>query len=89
MLANLSERKALTSDEAKNLFQVIRDYSYGLDVLDDYDHERIKVKSTTKKGSYQLNYEEAITLIAQMRQKFDGSGDLPPNKDRAIYRENI
>ena len=40
MLADLSERKALTSDEAKNLFQVIRDYSYGLDILDDYDHGR-------------------------------------------------
>jgi len=33
MLADLSERKALTSDEAKGLFEVIRDYSYGLDVF--------------------------------------------------------
>ena len=55
MLADLSQRKALTSDEAKGLFEVIRDYSYGLDVLDDYDHGRIQIRSATAKESYQLN----------------------------------
>ena len=47
MLVDLSQRKALTSDEATGLFEVIRDYSYGLDVLDDYDHGRIEIKSAT------------------------------------------
>ncbi len=81
MLADLSERKALTSDEAKNLFQVIRDYSYGLDILDDYDHGRITVKSATKKESYRLTYDEAIRLIEQMRQKFVSSGLFGREKD--------
>ncbi len=84
MLADLSERKALTSDEAKNLFQVIRDYSYGLDILDDYDHGRIKVKSSTQKVSYQLNYEEAIKLIRQMHQKFGGGGLFGKEKDESF-----
>jgi len=34
MLADLSQRKSLTSDEAVGLFEVIREYSYGLDVLE-------------------------------------------------------
>ncbi len=60
MLADLSQRKALTSDEAKGLFEAIRDYSYGLDVLDVYDHGRTKIKSATAKECYQLTYEEGV-----------------------------
>lgn len=81
MLADLSERKALTSDEAKGLFKVIRDYSYGLDVLDDYDHGRIQIKSATAKASYQLTYEEGIQLVQQMRKKFGGSSLFGHEKD--------
>ncbi len=81
MLANLSQRKALTSDEATGLFEVLRDYSYGLDVLDDYDHGRIEIKSATAKESYQLSYDEGIRLIQQMRQKFGGSDLFGQEKD--------
>ncbi len=70
MLADLSHRKALSSDEAAGLFEVLKSYSYALDVLDDYDHGRIEIKSATDKESYQLTYELGIKLIAQMKQKF-------------------
>ena len=84
MLADLSQRKALTSDEAKGLFEVIRDYSYGLDVLDDYDHGRIEIKSATAKESYQLTYDEGIRLIQQMRHKFGGSDLFGHEKDQSF-----
>ena len=77
LLAEISQRKALTSDEATGLIEVIRDYSYGLDVLDDYDHGRTQIKSATTKESYQLTYDEGIRLIQQMRQKFGGSEPTP------------
>src|SRR3989339_1377020 len=81
MLADLSSRKSLTSDEAKGLFEVIRDYSYGLDVLDDYDHGRTQIKSATAKEGYQLTYEEGLKVIGQMRQKFGASGLFGNEKD--------
>ncbi len=84
MLANLSHRKALTSDEAAGLFDVIRQYSYGLDVLDDYDHGRVKVKSTTTKESYRLSYDEGIQLVDQMRKKFGGSDLFGHEKDESF-----
>ncbi len=84
MLADLSQRKALTSDEATGLFEVIRDYSYGLDVLDDYDHGRIEIKSATAKESYQLNYDEGMRLVEQMRQKFGGSSLFGHEKDESF-----
>ena len=88
MLADLSERKALTSDEAKGLFEVIRDYSYGLDVLDDYDHGRTQIKSATAKECYQLTYDEGIKVIHQMRQKF-GAGGLFGNEKDASFKSAL
>ncbi len=84
MLVDLSQRKALTSDETTGLFEVLRDYSYGLDVLDDYDHGRIEIKSATAKESYQLSYDEGIRLIKQMRQKFGGSDLFGQEKDASF-----
>lgn len=84
MFANLSQRKALTSDEATGLFEVIRDYSYGLDVLDDYDHGRINIKSSTAKEAYQLNYDQGKRLVEQMRQKFGGSSLFGHEKDESF-----
>ncbi len=84
LLADVSERKALTSDEAKGLFEVIRDYSYGLDVLDDYDHGRTRIKSSTAKECYQLTYEEGLRVIDQMRQKFGVSGLFGNEKDASF-----
>ena len=84
MLADLSERKALTSEEAKSLLHVIRDYSYGLDILDDYDHGRVEIKSATVKESYQLTYEEAVELIAQMKKKFGASALFGHEKDQSF-----
>ena len=84
MLVNLSDRKTLSSEEVKGLFEVIRDYSYGLDVLDDYDHGRIEIKTATTKESYQLTYEEAVQLIEKMGKKFGGSSLFGHEKDHSF-----
>lgn len=84
ILAELGRRKALTGDEAAGLLDVIRDYSYSLDVLDDYDHGRIEVKSATLRESYKLTYEEAIKLIEQMRKKFGSTGLFGQEKDQSF-----
>ncbi len=84
LLADISGRKALTSDESKALFEVIRDYSYGLDVLDDYDHGRTRIKSSTAKACYQLTYDEGLKVIDQMRQKFGASWLFGNEKDASF-----
>ncbi len=81
LLANISARKTLTGDEAKGLFEVIRDYSYGLDILDDYDHGRTQFRSVTSKACYRLTYDESARLIEQMRRKFGGSNLFGNEKD--------
>ncbi|MFH1691811.1 MAG: hypothetical protein ABIC68_04495 [Candidatus Omnitrophota bacterium] len=43
----MKDRKQLEYKEAKGLLEVIRDYSYALGLLDDYDYKRLKVKRTS------------------------------------------
>jgi prophage maintenance system killer protein len=71
----------LTGDEAAGLFEVLKSYSYALDVLDDYDHGRVAIKSSTAKEAYQLTYDEGIRLVKQMRHKFGVSGLFGHEKD--------
>ena len=52
--------------ESQQILEIVQDYSGALDLLDDYDHQRIR----RPKGSistYQLTYEECRRVIDSMR----------------------
>ncbi len=57
-------------DEAKGLLQVISDYSYALELLDAYDHQKIEIGNITDKKSYILSYEEAMKVVNSMKDEF-------------------
>lgn len=80
LLGNVIHLKGV-SDEAKGLIQVITEYYRALDILDDYDHERLSVPKGTKQIKYELTYEEAKTIIATMRKKFGDSPLVGQEKD--------
>lgn len=69
---------------AKALFHVVRDYSYGLSVLDDYDHGRLTLKSSTRKEKYRIGYDDALALIGHMRKQFGSSGLFGREKDESF-----
>jgi hypothetical protein len=41
LVGQVLERYDVTSDQARGLLQVVTDYSSALDLLDDYDHQRV------------------------------------------------
>jgi hypothetical protein len=41
LIAGVVDRRDLTGDEAKALLAVVGQYSFALDLLDDYDHQRL------------------------------------------------
>ena len=43
LIADVAERRSLTGDEATALLRVVADYSRALDLLDDYDHQRVSI----------------------------------------------
>ena len=61
------------SDEAKGIVQIISEYSWALNVLDDFDHQRLAAPKGTKQTKYKLTYDEARNIIEQMKKKFRDS----------------
>ena len=71
----------LSNDETHALFDVVTDYTYALDTLDDYDYQRITVKDTTQKERFHATYENAMDTIHALRNKFGGSSLFGNEKD--------
>ena len=52
------QSKAVESaDETQAIFDVVLDYMYALDTLDNYDYERLTVKETTPEERFHATYE--------------------------------
>lgn len=72
------------SDEAKGIVQIISEYSRALNILDDYDHQRLPLPKGTRKTKYKLTYEEARKIIEQMKIKFKDSSLVGQEKDKSF-----
>jgi len=72
------------SDEAKGIVRIITEYSRALNILDDFDHQRLASPKGTKKSKYKLTYEDARTIIEQMKKKFRDSALVGQEKDKSF-----
>ena len=72
------------SDEAKGIVQIISEYSRALNILDDFDHQRLVSPKGTRKSKYKLTYEEARSIIEQMKRKFRDSALVGQEKDKSF-----
>jgi prophage maintenance system killer protein len=84
VLGNVVRSKDLSSDEASGLLRVITDYTYALDVLDQYDHQILEINETTPKDLFQVTYDEAIKAIKGLHNKFGGSSLFGNEKDESF-----
>ena len=76
------QSKAVESeDETQAIFDVVLDYTYALDTLDNYDYERLTVKETTPEARFHATYENAMQTISALREKFGGSTLFGNEKD--------
>lgn len=72
------------SDEARGIVQIIAEYSKALNILDDFDHQRLTTPKGTKKTKYKLTYDEARAIIEQMKVKFKDSALVGREKDKSF-----
>ena len=77
----IQNQPLLTSEENRALFEVVTDYTYALDTLDNYDYERLTIDKTTKEESFHATYENAMEEIHRLRDKFGGSSLFGNEKD--------
>jgi len=69
------------TDETQAIFDVVVDYAYALDTLDNYDYERLTVKETTPEEHFRATYDNAMQTIGALREKFGGSTLFGNEKD--------
>ena len=77
----IQNQPLLTTEENKALFEVVTDYTYALDTLDNYDYERLTIDKTTKEEPFHATYENAMEEIHRLREKFGGSVLFGNEKD--------
>jgi len=71
----------LSNDETNALFEVVTDYTYALDTLDNYDYERLTINKTTNDEPFHATYDNAMQAIDGLREKFGGSVLFGNEKD--------
>ncbi len=71
----------VTTDEYSGLFNVISDYVYALDTLDQYDYQSLSISKTTKKEPFRATYDNAMEVINALKEKFGGSKWFANEKD--------
>lgn len=84
----IQNQPLLSNDETNALFEVVTDYTYALDTLDNYDYERLTINKTTKEESFHATYENAMEAIDGLRKKFGGSVLFGNEKDDS-FRSSI
>lgn len=79
---------ANTDTFPKNLVQdivnIVQDYTYALDTLDNYDYQRLSINNTTKQTNFVIRYEKAKEIIATLKEKFSGSDLFGHEKDNSF-----
>ena len=76
--------KELTSDESTGLLKIISEYAYALDLLDQYDYQKLEIKDISGKEIYQLSYNEAVKQINLAKEAYGNSELFGLEKDESF-----
>lgn len=88
LLGNVLDQRNLSVTESTGLLKVITDYSFALNILDQYDYQTLKIDDTSGKGVFAFSYEEAILLIGKARE-IHGNSSLFGNEKDDSFRSSI
>ena len=77
----LQHQDITSTTDGQALFDVVVDYTYALDTLDNYDYERLCIERTTPQTAFRATYENAMAEIRRLHDKFGGSQWFGNEKD--------
>jgi prophage maintenance system killer protein len=85
LIDHVLDKPDVTSDEAKAVLRVVMDYAYALEILDDYDHQRVPVpKQIRKEPALGIAYEEAKRIIDRLAEAYGASDVFGLEQDRSL-----
>ncbi len=76
-------KESLDAD-TRSLVDVVTDYSFALDALDDYDHQRLILCKSANAEKFHATYENAMAAIQEFKEKFGGSDLFGHEKDESF-----
>lgn len=88
ILTGIATRSESTTEQANDILQVIKDYTYALDTLDKYNYQSLDINNTTREEPFQATYKDAIEAIETLRQKFS-SGELFGNEKDQSFKSSV
>ncbi len=84
LLENVVQKSNLTSNEVIGLLKVVSEYSHALDLLDQYDHQRLAIPETKNEKLQKIDYKEAIEQISLWRDKQKAGMLFGNEKDKSF-----
>jgi hypothetical protein len=81
LVADTARRHELSGDEAEALLAVVGEYNRALELLDDYDHQRVAKPRAGAVATWVLRHEEALRVVGRLRGRFGGSALFGVEKD--------
>ena len=84
----IQNQPLLKNNENQALFDIVVDYTYALDTLDNYDYQRLAVADTTQEEKFQATYDNAKQAIAALKERF-GESALFGNEKDGSFKSSI
>ena len=88
ILGDVLNIKPLSNDESTGLLRIISEYAYALDILDQYDYQKLEIRNTYGKETYRITYEEAMAQIMTAK-KAHGNSDLFGREKDDSFKSSI
>ena len=88
LLGKILEYKDITKNEGKGLLKIISDYAYALDILDQYDYQKLEIAETSGKETYRITYTDAKSQIERIRSIW-GNSELFGNEKDDSFKSSI
>ncbi len=84
LAARVLDHCDLPAAHAREVLRVVTDYERALDILDDYDHQRLQQAPRAAQPAQGLSCNEARALVQQMRAKFGGATLFGAERDDSL-----
>jgi prophage maintenance system killer protein len=89
LLENVSlKKKELSQEEASGLLKIITDYTFALDILDQFDHQKLAIRNTSHQEIFKITYKEAVKSISILKERL-GGGKLFGNEKDESFKSSL
>lgn len=74
----------LSQNDFAGILKVVSDYTQALDLLDEYDYQKVKIKGTTSEARFVISHAKSLKVIKELRQRFETSSLFGKEKDSSF-----